>query len=117
MGFLLGMMEDMEYEEKSLVLEPGDTLVLFTDGVFESPDAEGKLFGREGILRSIASRLGAGRRGALRRPLLRPARLDRGHRGHRRRDDPDGPGDRVALVRMTPKYEPRDTEERVEREQ
>jgi serine phosphatase RsbU (regulator of sigma subunit) len=60
MGFLLGMMEDMEYEEKSLVLRPGDTLALFTDGVFESPDAQGRLFGREGILRSISSRLGAG---------------------------------------------------------
>jgi serine phosphatase RsbU (regulator of sigma subunit) len=60
MGFLLGMMEDMEYEEKSVVLRPGDTLALFTDGVFESPDAEGRPYGREGILRSISSRLGSG---------------------------------------------------------
>ncbi len=60
MGFLLGMMEDMDYEEKSLVLGPGDTLVLFTDGVFESPNMEGRLFGREGILRSVSSRLGSG---------------------------------------------------------
>jgi len=60
MGFLLGMMEGMEYEEKRVELAPGDTLVLFTDGVFESPDAAGEPFGREGILRSIASRLGAG---------------------------------------------------------
>jgi len=60
MGFLLGMMSGMEYEEKRLVLEPGDTLVLFTDGVLESPDAQGTPFGREGILRSLASRLGAG---------------------------------------------------------
>ncbi len=60
MGFLLGMMADMDYEEKSLVLDPGDTLVFFTDGVFESPDAAGTLFAREGILRSVTSRLGAG---------------------------------------------------------
>jgi serine phosphatase RsbU (regulator of sigma subunit) len=60
MGFLLGMMKDMDYEEKSLVLDPGDTLVLFTDGVIESPNAAGESFGREGILRSIASRPGAG---------------------------------------------------------
>jgi serine phosphatase RsbU (regulator of sigma subunit) len=59
MGFLLGMMEEMEYEEKSLTLCPGDTLVLFTDGVFESPDALGNPYGREGILRSITSRLGS----------------------------------------------------------
>ena len=60
MGFLLGMMEGMDYEEKSLVLDSGDTIVLFTDGVFESPDTEGRLFGREGILRSVSSRLGSG---------------------------------------------------------
>jgi serine phosphatase RsbU (regulator of sigma subunit) len=60
MGFLLGMMSGMEYEEKSLVLDGGDTLVLFTDGVFESPDVEGRPFGREGILRSIAARQGSG---------------------------------------------------------
>jgi len=59
-GFLLGMVEGMDYEEKRLVLEPGDTLVLFTDGVIETPDAGGKLFGREGIVRSIQARLGAG---------------------------------------------------------
>jgi sigma-B regulation protein RsbU (phosphoserine phosphatase) len=60
MGFLLGMIEDVEFEEKSLVLAPGDTLVLFTDGVFESLDASGRPFGREGILRSIGARPGAG---------------------------------------------------------
>jgi serine phosphatase RsbU (regulator of sigma subunit) len=60
MGFLLGMMEGMDYEEKTVVLEPGDTLAFFTDGVLESADATGKLFGREGIVRSLGSRLGAG---------------------------------------------------------
>jgi phosphoserine phosphatase RsbU/P len=60
MGFFLGMMPDMNYEEKSAVLDPGDTLVLFTDGVFESPDSKGEPFGREGIIRSIAARLGSG---------------------------------------------------------
>jgi len=60
MGFLLGMIEGVEFEERSLVLRPGDTLLLFTDGVFESSDAEGRLFGREGIIRSLRSRPGAG---------------------------------------------------------
>jgi serine phosphatase RsbU (regulator of sigma subunit) len=60
MGFLLGMVQGVDYEEKSLVLEPGDTVVLFTDGVFESPNGVGEPFGREGIARSIASRAGAG---------------------------------------------------------
>ena len=60
MGFLLGMMSGMDYEEKSVTLDSGDTLVLFTDGVFESPDLEGEPFGREGILKSVVSRLGSG---------------------------------------------------------
>ncbi|HTX72384.1 MAG TPA: PP2C family protein-serine/threonine phosphatase [Rectinemataceae bacterium] len=60
MGFLLGMISGMDYEEKSLVLGGGDTLVLFTDGVFESPDRSGEMFGREGIARSVGKRLGSG---------------------------------------------------------
>jgi serine phosphatase RsbU (regulator of sigma subunit) len=60
MGFFLGMVQGVEYEEKSVVLEPGDTVVLFTDGVFESPNGEGSPFGREGIVRSIAAREGQG---------------------------------------------------------
>jgi serine phosphatase RsbU (regulator of sigma subunit) len=60
MGFLLGMVQGVDYEEKSVVLEPGDTVVFFTDGVFESSNEEGKLFGREGIASSVASRPGQG---------------------------------------------------------
>jgi serine phosphatase RsbU (regulator of sigma subunit) len=59
MGFFLGMMAGVDYEEKTLVLDPGDTLVLFTDGVFESPNAGGDAFGREGILRSLEARRGS----------------------------------------------------------
>jgi serine phosphatase RsbU (regulator of sigma subunit) len=60
MGFFLGMVSGFEYEEKSVTLQGGDTLVLFTDGVFESPDAAGNPFGREGMLRSLASIPGSG---------------------------------------------------------
>jgi sigma-B regulation protein RsbU (phosphoserine phosphatase) len=60
MGFLLGMIEGIEYEEKATGLAPGDTLVLYTDGVLEAADSQGRLFQREGIVRSIAGRSGAG---------------------------------------------------------
>ncbi|HUW40242.1 MAG TPA: PP2C family protein-serine/threonine phosphatase [Rectinemataceae bacterium] len=60
MGFLLGMITDMDYEEKTLSMGPGDTLILFTDGVFESANSSGDMFGREGILRAVAKRPGAG---------------------------------------------------------
>ncbi len=58
MGFLLGMMQGVDYEEKSVLLEGGDTVVLFTDGVFESLNSSGIAFGRDGIARSILSRQG-----------------------------------------------------------
>lgn len=56
MGFLLGMVDGVDFEEKSVALGGGDTLALFTDGVFESLDGKGSAFGREGIARSIRSR-------------------------------------------------------------
>lgn len=60
MGFLLGMIDGVDYEEKTVALGSGDTLILFTDGLFESPDASGEPYGREGILRSISARRGSG---------------------------------------------------------
>jgi len=59
MGFLLGMIEGIDYEEKTVSLAPGDTIVLFTDGVLEAADSRGRLFQREGILRSMEARPGA----------------------------------------------------------
>ncbi len=56
MGFLLGMVDGVDYEEKSVQLESGDTIALFTDGVFEAMNAEDAAFGREGIARSILAR-------------------------------------------------------------
>jgi serine phosphatase RsbU (regulator of sigma subunit) len=60
MGFFLGMVSGIDYEEKAVALAPGDTLILFTDGVFESPDSAGSPFGREGILRSVGAIPGSG---------------------------------------------------------
>lgn len=56
MGFLLGMIQGVDYEEKTIQLAGGDTVVLYTDGVFESLNSSGSAFGREGIVRSITSR-------------------------------------------------------------
>jgi phosphoserine phosphatase RsbU/P len=46
-GFLLGMMEGMEYDSHKVVLRPGDTVLLYTDGVTEAMTADGQLFGDE----------------------------------------------------------------------
>lgn len=46
-GLILGMFPDARYEDETVQLEPGDTLVVFTDGVTESFNAEGNEFGEE----------------------------------------------------------------------
>lgn len=51
-GFVLGGMENMQYRETKLHLNPGDTLFVYTDGVPEATDAEQKQFGQD---RTIAA--------------------------------------------------------------
>jgi sigma-B regulation protein RsbU (phosphoserine phosphatase) len=46
-GIILGALEEVIIEEKEYVVAPGDTLLLFTDGISEASDAEGNLFGKE----------------------------------------------------------------------
>jgi sigma-B regulation protein RsbU (phosphoserine phosphatase) len=40
-----GVMEDIPFTEETLQLEPGDTLLMYTDGVTEATDTEEKLYG------------------------------------------------------------------------
>ena len=49
-GLVLGIMEDVEYEEAVARLSPGDLLVLCSDGITEALNAEGELFGSERTL-------------------------------------------------------------------
>ena len=44
-GIALGVMPELEYEESSVTLAEGDTLVLYTDGVSEAMNSEGEEFG------------------------------------------------------------------------
>jgi sigma-B regulation protein RsbU (phosphoserine phosphatase) len=44
-GFPLGIFEDVTYEEWSVVLDPGDTLVLYSDGLSEAANPQGQQFG------------------------------------------------------------------------
>ena len=48
-GLALGMFEDAEYEESTVAVEPGDCLLVFTDGVLEIHDLDGKLLGADGL--------------------------------------------------------------------
>lgn len=44
-GIPLGIMEDYQYENISISLEPGDELMMYTDGISEAPDVNGQMYG------------------------------------------------------------------------
>lgn len=46
-GTLVGMFENMEYEEDRVALQKGDILVMYTDGITEASNVEGEMFGEE----------------------------------------------------------------------
>ncbi len=46
-GLLLGVFQDISFVEDTIQLQPGDVLVLYTDGVTEARNQEGDLFGEE----------------------------------------------------------------------
>ncbi len=52
-GFLLGPMEDTEYQTKTLQLNPGDMIVTYTDGVNEAMNPEKKLYSNERLLQNV----------------------------------------------------------------
>ena len=67
-SFPVGLVEEAEFASMRRQLEPGDTLVLFTDGVTEAMDPDEQLFGNE--------RLRAGRSGRQRKNDSRTAADD-----------------------------------------
>ena len=52
-GFVIGEMEGMKYKEYDIVLQPGDTLFVYTDGVPEAQDLDEKFFGTAGMLDAL----------------------------------------------------------------
>ena len=55
-GMALAVMENIEFEQARLVLGPGDGIFMFTDGVTESFDPQGQMFG-DGRLKALLSNL------------------------------------------------------------
>jgi sigma-B regulation protein RsbU (phosphoserine phosphatase) len=68
-GPLLGVVPDAGYEEATTALAPGDTLVLYTDGITEAQAATGELFGEERLLASVRAAAGGGPEAVQRRLL------------------------------------------------
>jgi sigma-B regulation protein RsbU (phosphoserine phosphatase) len=54
-GFPLGLFPDAAYEQETLRLEPGDVLVVFSDGVSETENASEDMFGDEGIIKAVSA--------------------------------------------------------------
>ena len=57
-GLILGLFPHATYEEQTLQLEEGDTLVVFSDGVTEAVDAAGDEFGEERLLPCVEDNRG-----------------------------------------------------------
>jgi phosphoserine phosphatase RsbU/P len=52
----VGMMEDTEYKVRELTMEPGDVLVMFSDGIPETVNTEDEEYGEERFARLVAER-------------------------------------------------------------
>ncbi len=56
-GTVLGMFPDGAYSHQQLVLESGDTLIVYTDGVTEAQDSRGREFGEKRLTDVIRTQL------------------------------------------------------------
>lgn len=58
-GVALGMFEGSEYEQGHIQLDPGDALVMYTDGITEAESPDGTPFDEAGLERTLALHVGA----------------------------------------------------------
>jgi len=52
-GFPLGSIADFEYEEKTITLQPGDYVILYTDGISEAMNEAEEMYVEERLIESI----------------------------------------------------------------
>ena len=55
-GIALGIIPEISYHENSIKIEPGDTVILYTDGITEAFNAEGELFGLDQLFEVFRDR-------------------------------------------------------------
>jgi len=54
-GTILGILEQLELEEASVKLAPGDIVVLYTDGISEAADPTGEQYGEQRLCECVAA--------------------------------------------------------------
>ncbi|WP_084191009.1 PAS domain S-box protein [Methylomarinum vadi] len=52
-GLVLGVLKQVSFEEKTLAMESGDTVLLYTDGLIEAENPNGEFFGVERVCRLL----------------------------------------------------------------
>ncbi|HUP04632.1 MAG TPA: SpoIIE family protein phosphatase [Bryobacteraceae bacterium] len=57
-GMPVGLVEGAEYEVREARLNPGDRLVIYTDGVTEAQNAKGEFFGKQRLRETVAAHAG-----------------------------------------------------------
>jgi serine phosphatase RsbU (regulator of sigma subunit) len=66
-GLAVGILDDHSYHSHRITLEPGDRLLMFTDGVIDSRNAAEQRFKLEGVRRTLAGVKGLGTRDLVER--------------------------------------------------
>lgn len=52
-GPAVGLVEGFEFRQEAIDLQPGDTLLLYTDGIIEAASPRGELFGRQRLVELV----------------------------------------------------------------
>lgn len=60
-GMPLGLMTGMAYEQKETVLQPGDSLLLHSDGIVEAHDPQGRMYGFPRLKEVVGTQPGGGK--------------------------------------------------------
>ena len=103
-GVVLGVLPEASYEEESWAIHPGDALVLFSDGLTEAFDSQGRILGREALLKQISAHLDEASAESVAREVFDDV-LEYS-KGARRRDDSTLLVVRVTAPDVGPRPEP-----------
>ena len=57
-GMPLGLMPNMSYEEKEITLEPGESVLIYSDGLVEAHDPQREMFGFPRLQRLVGAHPG-----------------------------------------------------------